>query len=276
MHLSRRVLIAIAVAAGAALLGIGILIGVVVSGGTDDETDTSTVADSAYLGATVRIAATGGLRIVSIEKGSPAEEAGLEAGDVIRSVDGTIVRTAQQLRDAIVGKDPGTTVTITYERGNQELQTQARLAAATATSSASASPSSPASATPGPTATPTPDLSIIDELLQQMPTQMRQRAQAELASGDLTLDDIRRLLDGVQNARSATIIDVSDTELHGRTFLGEEFTTEITSLTVIRRGHNEISAADLKPGEIVLVFSDDGGLSATAIQAFGVFGSNMP
>jgi hypothetical protein len=165
-------------------------------------------------------------------------------------------------------------VKITYERSDQELQAEARLGAAPTATAPSSTPA--ASATARPTATPTPDRSVINELLRQLPTQIRQRAQAQLDACDLTLDDVQRLLDNLKNARAATIIDVSANELHGRTFLGEEFTTAIDADTVILRGRNEISAIDLKPDEIVLIFSDDNGLTATGIQAFGVFGSDLP
>jgi S1-C subfamily serine protease len=46
--------------------------------------------------------------------GSPAEAAGLSAGDTITAVDGTAVTSAAQLRRLIASHDPGETVPVTW------------------------------------------------------------------------------------------------------------------------------------------------------------------
>ncbi len=56
--------------------------------------------------------------VVSVFKDSPAEEAGLEAGDFILAADGKAYPTMDALSAAIKGKR-GTRVTITYERGGK-------------------------------------------------------------------------------------------------------------------------------------------------------------
>ncbi len=56
--------------------------------------------------------------------GSPAEKTGLTAGDVIVSVDGQTVETAQQLSDLIATYHPGDTVSVTWTDQSGAEQTQ--------------------------------------------------------------------------------------------------------------------------------------------------------
>jgi len=53
-----------------------------------------------------------------VEKDSPAEVAGLKAGDIIVSVDGKIVKTIDDVAKSIVGK---ATVTITVDRSGKKI-----------------------------------------------------------------------------------------------------------------------------------------------------------
>jgi putative serine protease PepD len=70
-----------------------------------------------YLGVGVaRASGTGGARVVQVVSGSPADDAGLEVGDVITAVDGTSVADGAALATAIQGHSPGDEVTITYDR----------------------------------------------------------------------------------------------------------------------------------------------------------------
>lgn len=55
-----------------------------------------------YFGAT-----NGGALVTSVEKDSPAEKAGLKAGDVITSIDGDAVRDAGDVSEEIAGTDEG-------------------------------------------------------------------------------------------------------------------------------------------------------------------------
>jgi S1-C subfamily serine protease len=57
-----------------------------------------------------------GAFVQSVEPGTAAQEAGLEAGDVITEVDGTAVPTAAALTEAIQDHDPKDRVRITYVR----------------------------------------------------------------------------------------------------------------------------------------------------------------
>jgi S1-C subfamily serine protease len=58
--------------------------------------------------------------IVEVMANSPAEEAGLEAGDVIVAVDGRELDAENDLADLIAGYEPGDTVTLEIERPGKE------------------------------------------------------------------------------------------------------------------------------------------------------------
>jgi len=62
-----------------------------------------------------------------VEPGGPAEEAGLQEGDVITAVDGQEVNSNHPLDQLIHRYKPGDTVGITYWRGDQEHEVTVRL-----------------------------------------------------------------------------------------------------------------------------------------------------
>jgi putative serine protease PepD len=71
----------------------------------------------AYLGIHVSDAAdNGGAKVDSVESGSPADDAGLKAGDVITAVGGKKVSTADDLTAAVNAYKPGDKATITVDR----------------------------------------------------------------------------------------------------------------------------------------------------------------
>jgi S1-C subfamily serine protease len=82
----------------------------------------------AFLGVVVG-SAKGGAVIRRVDTGSPADQAGLKVGDVIVSVDGQKVGSADALTQAIGGHGPGDTVTLEYSRGGMHRTTRADLAA---------------------------------------------------------------------------------------------------------------------------------------------------
>ena len=65
---------------------------------------------------------TPGAQVYALENGGPAAAAGLLPGDVITAVDGTPVRTAEDLADALSGAQTGQTVTLTVFRGGETLE----------------------------------------------------------------------------------------------------------------------------------------------------------
>ncbi len=64
-----------------------------------------------------------GLKIVKVEKGSPAEKAGLKEGDLIMAADGESVSTVEKLRLLLTFKEKGDKLTVTYSREGKILNT---------------------------------------------------------------------------------------------------------------------------------------------------------
>lgn len=69
----------------------------------------------------------GGVRVVEVVSGSPAERAGLQADDVIVALDGEPVRNAADLRRKIQDHEVGDDVVIRFRRGDEEHETHATL-----------------------------------------------------------------------------------------------------------------------------------------------------
>ena len=62
-----------------------------------------------------------GLYVASLERGSPADKAGVRVGDIIRKVNGTPVRDSDEAYRAIFGANVGDTITLTLERDGKDL-----------------------------------------------------------------------------------------------------------------------------------------------------------
>ncbi|MGH7703945.1 MAG: M28 family peptidase [Gemmatimonadales bacterium] len=71
----------------------------------------------------------GGLRLSGVRPGSPADSAGLRAGDLITAIDGTDVTDPQALTNALRRRRPGDVVEIRILRNGMERRVQATLAA---------------------------------------------------------------------------------------------------------------------------------------------------
>jgi S1-C subfamily serine protease len=67
------------------------------------------------------LAVNAGVLITSMQQGGAAAKAGLQAGDVIVQVDNTPVVDTSTLSDALLNKDPGSTVAVRIYRGNQQM-----------------------------------------------------------------------------------------------------------------------------------------------------------
>lgn len=61
-----------------------------------------------------------GLQITSVEKGSCADTAGLERGDIVLSIDGVAVTDSDSLRAILYNYEPGDKVTVVIFRGNRK------------------------------------------------------------------------------------------------------------------------------------------------------------
>ena len=81
----------------------------------------------AYLGVALA-ESSGGARVAQVRRGTPAERAGIRAGDVIVAVNGERVRSTDALRSAIDAKRPGDSVTLTIRRNGNERTVKATLA----------------------------------------------------------------------------------------------------------------------------------------------------
>src|SRR5215218_654745 len=74
--------------------------------------------EHAYLG--VSLAPEGVARVTSVRDGTPAEDAGVEAGDVVTKIDGVDVESGVDLRGEHDRHEPGESVTLTVTRGGGE------------------------------------------------------------------------------------------------------------------------------------------------------------
>lgn len=64
---------------------------------------------------------TKGVYVAQVEKGSPADRAGIKEGDVIVKVNGTFVELAEELTSVIRNYTPGTRVKVTINRNGREM-----------------------------------------------------------------------------------------------------------------------------------------------------------
>jgi len=72
-----------------------------------------------------------GVLIVEVFDGSPADEAGLEPGDVVTGIDGQEVNTSEEMRVALQAHRVGDQLEIVYFRGSEQKTTHATLVEAT-------------------------------------------------------------------------------------------------------------------------------------------------
>ncbi len=79
----------------------------------------STMANSTELAQRYRLATAEGLIVTSVLPTGPASAAGLEAGDIILSVNGTGVSTDEELDAAVAAAGSGQSITLTIVRGRQ-------------------------------------------------------------------------------------------------------------------------------------------------------------
>ncbi len=128
----KRLLIPVVVVSALFLVVTGAVAGLLIGGDGAGGEDRSRDGDAkGYLGLSVSSAGRE-LRVADVEARGPAAAAGIQSGDILRALDGQVVRTPEQLRSAIEAKRPGERVTVTYERGEKELRAAVTLAEAPA------------------------------------------------------------------------------------------------------------------------------------------------
>ncbi|MCK4263167.1 MAG: PDZ domain-containing protein, partial [Dehalococcoidia bacterium] len=74
-----------------------------------------------------RLSVEEGALVLEVSRGSPAESAGLEEGDVIIQFGNSKIYTADDLIQVIVNSEVGDTVLITFVRGKTTKKASARL-----------------------------------------------------------------------------------------------------------------------------------------------------
>ena len=79
----------------------------------------STQTVDAEVQAAYGLSVSAGAIVVGVQAGSPAENAGLEAGDVIVKFDGASVASSEQLQKTVRAKKPEDQVVIEWKRGDQ-------------------------------------------------------------------------------------------------------------------------------------------------------------
>jgi putative serine protease PepD len=104
-------------------------IGYAIPGDTAQRVARDLIADGsvahAYLG--VSLADDGAAELLEVRDSSPADDAGLQVGDVVTAVDGEPIETGDELREAIDAKKPGDKITLTIERNGNERTEQVTL-----------------------------------------------------------------------------------------------------------------------------------------------------
>jgi hypothetical protein len=111
--------------------------------------------------------------------------------------------------------------------------------------------------------------------LQALPEKLRSDLLSRLRAGSIALNQIETVIqqyaDRNQSVRVGTVVDTTGSTLSLEVYTtGEQAEVALNDETVLRRGNDDIEAADLRPNELVLVLSRDGGETAFAVEAFGV------
>lgn len=86
-----------------------------VGGASGEKTPTVASGSGAWLGIDVANSPQGGVMVVDVFPGSPAQAAGMEPGDVITQIDGHQILTPRDVRTAIAGKHPGDQVQLQFQ-----------------------------------------------------------------------------------------------------------------------------------------------------------------
>jgi PDZ domain len=99
-----------------------------VGGGSSSPTPAVATGSGAWLGIDVASSPQGGVMVVDVFPGSPAQAAGMEPGDVITQIDGHQILTTRDVRAAIAGKHPGDQVQLQFQGSGTSYTSKVALA----------------------------------------------------------------------------------------------------------------------------------------------------
>jgi len=77
---------------------------------------------TADLAESFKLGTTAGVLVAGVQRGSPADRAGIKPGDIVVAVDGKQVRDPDSMRTLIVALAPGKQITLKLKRGQSELE----------------------------------------------------------------------------------------------------------------------------------------------------------
>jgi hypothetical protein len=144
------------------------------------------------------------------------------------------------------------------------------------------SPNTAGASAPTQPPSPTVEAEQPDELpddvwgrLEALPDKLRSDLLQRFESGFMGVPEIEAVIeqyeDRNQGVRVGTVLEATNSMLRLEVYTtGERAEVVLSEETVVRRGRDDISGADLEPDELVLVISRDGGDTAFSVTAFGV------
>lgn len=102
------------------------------SGGSGGQPAATASGSRAWLGIDVARSSFGGVMVVEIFPGSPAQAAGMEPGDVITQINGHPIFTPSDVTSALAGKHPGDPVQLQFQGSGTTYWARVPLASAPA------------------------------------------------------------------------------------------------------------------------------------------------
>ena len=82
---------------------------------------------TADLAESFKLGATAGVLVAGVQRGSPADRAGIKPGDIVMTVDSKQVRDPDSMRNLIVALIPGKQTTLKLRRGQSEMELQVQV-----------------------------------------------------------------------------------------------------------------------------------------------------